>query len=118
MSAALMKWLPVLAIALTIGGCATQRVNWQSRVGNYTYDDAVREYGPADKHDQLTDGTLVADWIVREGHAVTTPQPYLMGPDNMGPAHPIFNSSYVPTYFMELTFGPDSKLKSYKNYYR
>jgi hypothetical protein len=118
MNTALMKWFPVLILAFLIGGCVTQHVNWQSRAGSYTYDDAVREYGPADKHEQLTDGTIIADWIVREGRTLTTPQPYLMGPDNMGPAQPAFNSSYVPTYFMELTFGPDGKLKSYKNYYQ
>lgn len=113
-----MKWFSLLFLAFLISGCATQRVNWQTRVGNYTYDNAVHEYGPADKRDQLSDGTVVADWIVREGHAVTVPQPYLTGPDGMGAARPVFNSGYMPAYFMELTFGPDGKLASYKNYYR
>lgn len=118
MIAALVKWFPVLAIALVIGGCATQRINWQTRIGNYTYDDAIREFGPSDKHDQLSDGTIIADWVVREGHTVTAPQPYLTGPDGMGPAMSGFSSTYVPTYYMRMTFGPDGKLQSYKNYYQ
>lgn len=118
MSAACIKWFSILFLALFIAGCATQRVNWQMRVGNYTYDDAVREYGPPDKHEQLSDGTIVADWVVREGHNVVAPQPYLMGPNNMGPAMPAYSSSYVPTYYMRLTFGADQRLQEYKNYYR
>jgi hypothetical protein len=118
MSTACIKWSLLFALAFAIGGCATQHVNWQARVGTYTYDDAVREYGPPDKDSTLSDGSVIADWVVREGHNVIAPQPYLMEPDNMGAATPAFNSAYVPTYYMQLTFGPDKRLKSYKNYYR
>jgi len=118
MNMAWTKCFAVLAIAIAIGGCATQHISWQTRIGNYTYDDAVREWGPPDKESPLNDGTLIADWIVREGHTVMAPQPYLLPPDNMGAPQPTFNSSYVPTYFMRLVFGPDKRLKEYKNYYR
>ncbi len=113
-----MRWFLLFAMATIIAGCATQHVNWQTRVGNYSYDDAVRAYGPPDKHEQLSDGSIMADWVVREGHSVVTPQPYLMGPNNMGPAAPAYSSTYVPTYYMRLVFGPDKQLKEYKNYYR
>ncbi len=35
--------LAVLAIALWTGCASTPKVDWNSRVGNYTYDDAVKE---------------------------------------------------------------------------
>jgi|SRR5271170_2825198 len=111
------KVLAVL-IALAFAGCATQRINWQARVGNYTYDQAVRDFGPPDKSAKLADGTRVADWVVREGRTVVAPQPYLTPPDRFGPAMPVYTGTYAPSYYMELVFGTDDKLKSYKNFPR
>ena len=46
-------------------GCAsTPKVDWDGRVGAYTYDQAVMEMGPPDRSTKLADGTTVADWIV------------------------------------------------------
>ena len=45
-------------------GCSTtKKVDWNSRVGSYTYDQAVVEMGPPDKQTQLSDGKTVAEWI-------------------------------------------------------
>jgi len=54
-----------LAAALFIAGCATHRVDWDTRVGVYTYNQAVVELGPPDKQAKLTDGQTVAEWISR-----------------------------------------------------
>jgi hypothetical protein len=54
-----------LAAALFIAGCATHRVDWNARVGTFTYDQAVVELGPPDKQAKLTDGQTVAEWISR-----------------------------------------------------
>jgi hypothetical protein len=54
-----------LAAALLLAGCVTHRIDWSGRVGNYTYDQAVVEFGPPDKQAKLTDGRLVAEWISR-----------------------------------------------------
>jgi hypothetical protein len=54
-----------LAAALFIAGCATNRVNWDSRVGVFTYDQAVTELGPPDKQATLADNQTVAEWISR-----------------------------------------------------
>lgn len=51
--------------ALLLAGCATQRIDWNARVGNYTYDQAVVDFGPPDKQARLTDGKIVAEWISR-----------------------------------------------------
>ena len=57
--------LSLLFMALVCGCKSTPKIDWNSRVGNYTYDQAVHELGPPDKSTTLTDGKLVADWITR-----------------------------------------------------
>jgi len=99
-------------------GCATQKIDWQGRTGNYTYDQAVKEYGPPDRREKLTDDTVVADWQLRNGHTVLAPRPYLAPPDGLGPAMPGYSSTYVPGYFMRLTFGPDGRLQAHKEFTR
>jgi hypothetical protein len=49
--------------ALLLAGCATHRVDWNARIGVFTYDQAVTELGPPDKKATLTDGTMVAEWV-------------------------------------------------------
>jgi hypothetical protein len=49
---------------LLVAGCSTtKKVDWNSRVGSYTYDQAVAEMGPPDKQAKLSDGATVAEWI-------------------------------------------------------
>src|SRR2546422_1315490 len=61
----------VLAMAaFFLSGCkTTPKVDWNSRVGNYTYDQAVAELGPPDKSAKLSDGTMVAEWMTRRGYS-------------------------------------------------
>jgi hypothetical protein len=50
---------------LVVAGCATSgKTDWPGRIGNYTYDNAVKELGPPDKTETLADGVRVADWFV------------------------------------------------------
>ena len=109
-------WLSSLLAVLAWTGCATEKVDWKGRVGTYTYDQAVKEYGPPDRREKLTDGSIVADWEVREGHTIVTPHPYLAPPDGLGPAMPGYSSAYVPSCYMRLTFGPDGHLQSHKDF--
>ena len=53
------------AAAILFAGCATHRIDWKARVGNYTFDQAITEFGPPDKQAKLSDGKLVAEWITR-----------------------------------------------------
>src|ERR1039458_7493673 len=70
------KWfLPLLAVVLA--GCVTtSRIDWASRVGNYTYDQAVAEFGPPDKAAKLSDGATVAEWQERPEQIIVKPGPY------------------------------------------
>ena len=57
-----MKKLLLLAMAVVLVGCAG--INWIDRVGVYTYEQAVIEYGPADAVENLDDGRKVASWVL------------------------------------------------------
>jgi len=54
----------VLAV-LVVGCSATSKVDWNRRVGLYTYDRAILELGPPDKQASLSNGQTVAEWITR-----------------------------------------------------
>src|ERR1700709_1915755 len=54
----------LFSIFVFIVGCkSTPPVDWSSRVGTYTYDQAVIELGPPDKQAKLDDGKTVAEWV-------------------------------------------------------
>ena len=90
-------------------GCATKpKIDWNSRVGNYTFDDAVREFGPPDKSAKLTDGTMVCEWLLYRGYSR---------------GHYTYFAGSVPYYstdppspdsYLRLTFSSDGKLKEWK----
>jgi len=110
----------LLGLVVLLAGCATARVDWRSRLGTYTFDQAVLELGPPDKQAKLSDNPLVAEWLTRRGysHAQTTLgygyYPYYY----YGPFLPTYIESYSPDYFLRLTFGADGKLKAWKKFAR
>jgi len=54
----------VALVGLVVTGCSTtKKIDWNSRVGSYTFDQAVADMGPPDKQTKLSDGSTVADWI-------------------------------------------------------
>src|SRR5215475_230049 len=63
----------LLAVLVMLNpGCAsTPKPDWNQRVGNYTYDEAVRELGPPVGSTRLQDGTTVAEWFLRYGSQVS-----------------------------------------------
>lgn len=109
-----------MALALfLVAGCATPRIDWAGRVGNYTFDQAVVELGPPDKQATLTNGSLVADWLTRRGrNAVYTAAGGYYG----GPGGPFYTPVYVgpgtPDYFLRLNFGPNGQLTAWKKFAR
>lgn len=59
-------------LAMVVAGCATTpKVDWNSRIGTYTFDQAVAELGPPDKQATLSDGRKVAEWITRRSGGVS-----------------------------------------------
>jgi hypothetical protein len=65
-----LNFAALVLAALVIVGCqSTPPVDWNNRVGAYTYDQAVTDLGPPDKQAKLTDGQTIAEWITQHGHS-------------------------------------------------
>jgi hypothetical protein len=58
-------------VSLLVGCASTPKVDWDSRVGHYTYDQAVTELGPPDRSSPLSDGQTVAEWFLKRGSSVS-----------------------------------------------
>jgi hypothetical protein len=105
--------LGLLLAGLT--GCATrQKIDWSARVGNYTFDQAVLDFGPPTKQAKLTDGTLVAEWQTQRGYAQTY---YPPAPGYRHRYYSYYNApvtTYSPDAYLRLTFGPDGVLQAWK----
>ena len=107
-----------LLLLLLLAGCATApKINWAARVGLYTFDQAVTEFGPPDRQAKLTDGSVVAEWVTQRSrvHTIMSPGygygwPYGYGTFASGPADTVV----TPEYFIRLTFGPDGLLAGWK----
>ena len=105
---------------LLISGCTTNKVDWESRIGTYTFDQAVTELGPPDKQATLANGTRVADWMTRRGGVRTvsiTPY-YGYGPNCYGPVYPSYVNHYIPDYFLRLMFDPEGNLTKWRKFAR
>jgi hypothetical protein len=107
-------FLAAVAMVIILSGCATPKIDWSGRVGNYTFDQAVLELGPPDKQAKLEDGTIVAEWLTRRGYAYSSPAFGYSPWSYYGSYYPVYVQSHTPDYFLRLTFGPDGKLKSWK----
>jgi len=105
--------LPQLLAAILIAGCATQRIDWEGRVGHYSYDQAVKDLGPPAKSATLTDGTIVAEWMTQRGYSQGSAGfAYGYGyPYNYYPPP-------TPDCFIRLTFDSAGRLQSWKRVMR
>ena len=100
-------------------GCATP-IDWNARIGVYTYDQAVTDLGTPAVTDQTSDG-IVATWMTRSEHAVVTPGP--TGPPGVYTptgfyygAGTTYSTTHFPAQFLRLEFDSNGRLKSWKKY--
>ena len=113
-----------LLLAGLLSGCTTTpKIDWAARVGNYTYDQAVSEFGPPDKESTLGDGSRVAEWLTRRGYRQVYPVGgyyYHAGPPGYYGWYypPMYIDTSSPDYFLRLVFGPDGQLKTWKKFSR
>jgi len=108
----------VMALTLfALAGCATPKIDWASRVGRYTFDQAVVELGPPDKQAKLSDGSLVADWLTRRGrNAIYGTAGGLYGAPGLPSYAPIYVGPGTPDYFLRLNFDTLGRLTDWKKY--
>ena len=98
-------------LALLLVGCAsTPKADWNSRVGSYTYDQAVAEMGPPDKSAKLSDGSTVAEWFLKHRSRVSfgVGTGFYSRGSSVGVGQTIGTSPSGE--FLRLTFGGDGKL--------
>lgn len=110
-----MRFFLTALLAVFLAGCATspKPIDWSTRIGSYTYDQAVGELGPPDRDTKLTDGTRVGEWHVGERGGVKLS--FGLGSysqhSGVGVGQEIGTVGARHDY-MRLTFGPDGQLKS------
>ncbi|HVU09227.1 MAG TPA: hypothetical protein VHG89_11855 [Verrucomicrobiae bacterium] len=109
----------VIAATVLLAGCVTApKINWSERIGKYTFDQAVTDFGPPDKSAKLTDGTTVAEWLTRRSQTIVNPAPYVVQPGFYpGPIiTPGYSTSYFPGQYLRLTFDANGKLTAEKQF--
>jgi hypothetical protein len=102
-----------MLLGLLVAGCASgKKIDWNTRVGSYTMDQAILEFGPPDKQAELSDGSLVAEWETSRGYVV--PGRPIMGRYR----DPVFYSPEMtsPSRFLRLVFDKDKKLTDSKTF--
>ena len=103
-----------LCLAVWLAGCATQRVDWAARIGHYTYDQAVAEMGPPESEAKLSDGSVVAEWLINRGTTYVQATPSLYTPYYGGTT----TVQTAPSRFVRLTFGANGQLAAWKKVYK
>ncbi len=118
------RWFSTYAavLALTLAGvflfgCATTpKIDWNSRVGHFIYDQAVLEMGPPDKSAKLQDGTLVAEW--HSGRTPSTVVGFGVGGGYYWGGGADYHIMPGYDHFLRLTFGPSGQLTEWKKFSR
>jgi hypothetical protein len=105
----------VFLLVLAATGCSSSKINWAERVGSYTYDQAVLDYGPPDRSATLTDKTVVAEWLTARGYS----HGYVSGgygysPWGYSPGPQTYTSTPASEYYIRLTFNPEGTLIDWK----
>lgn len=110
---------------LLAAGCTTRPgMDWNDRVGSYTFDQAVMEMGPPDKSATLSDGSKVTEWLTRRGdYGVHSfgygygyhGRPYRPYGFYSGFAYGPSEVSRFPDRYIRLVFDPEGKLKAWKD---
>lgn len=104
-----------LFLLAVLAGCASHKIDWAARVGNYTFDQAVIELGPPSKQAKLTDGTLVAEWQTQRGYTQTYYAPaYGYRGRYSGGYYPAPVTTWTPDAFIRLTFDAAGNLTAWK----
>lgn len=99
-------------LALLWGGCATARVDWNSRVGHYNYDEAISELGVPDRSATLSDGTILAEWLQTRGGSYGTIHGF------PGSRWHSYDVNEFPDQYLRLVFSPERQLLRTEKFYR
>lgn len=110
------QFLPMLLLAslFTFAGCASHKESWDTRVGHYTYDQAVADYGPPDKQATLSNGNTMAEWVRHRGGGVSVGLGTGYYGSHSGVGVGVGHDVTGPNVeILRLTFGQDGRLTDY-----
>lgn len=62
-----MKLFFIIVTLLALISCRSN--NWNSKVGSYSYDNALVEHGPPEQTERMSDGNKVCRWTLARGAA-------------------------------------------------
>lgn len=106
-------------LGLGLTGCKSTPfdVDWNNRIGSYSYDQAVMDLGPPDTQEKLANGQTVAEWFAPRNTGVSMGIGTGVSADGAGIG---MNQTFRPPVarrVLRLTFGLDQELVSVtKNY--
>ena len=108
-----LKVFSFVAAVILFAGCATTRVDWNVRLGKYTFDQSVAELGPPDKQAKLSDGRTVAEWVTRynSGPTVSVGTGFYRYPGSIGVVQTYPGNTYESK--LRLTFNTNSVLEKW-----
>src|SRR5215831_1038612 len=108
----------LLAVLVMLNpGCAsTPKPDWNQRVGNYTFDEAVREQGPPINSTRLQDGSTVAEWFLKYGSQMSIGfgTSVYGGGSGVGVGQSV--TAPPKGHYLRLIFGPEGKLQSWEKF--
>ena len=108
-------FLALVLVGCLLAGCAsTPKADWDSRIGNFTYDQAVAEKGPPEKSSKLSDGSTVAEWFIKRSSRVSfgVGTGFYSGGSSVGVGQTVGTSP--SGQYLRLTFGADGKLTKWE----
>ncbi|MGB7767510.1 MAG: hypothetical protein WBN22_01475 [Verrucomicrobiia bacterium] len=100
--------------AVCITGCATAPpADWSSRVGHYTYAQAINELGPPNRQARLSSGATEFKWFVQPNGGTGLPNNGMNNGFGVGPnIRPGFSNRCL-----QLTFDADGVLTAWSRNY-
>lgn len=103
----------LLAVGVLLwAGCATARIDWNGRVGQYSYDEAISELGVPDRSATLSDGTVVAEWLQNRGGSYGTLHAF------PGSRWASYDVNEFPDQYLRLVFSSQRQLIRTEKFYR
>ena len=69
-------WLSFIVFAFFTGSCASgpkadiKKIDWKSRLGTYTYEEALAEFGKPDVISETSEG-MIAEWVLRRSPMIS-----------------------------------------------
>ena len=101
-----------MLVALFLAGCASApekpAVDWNSRVGNYTFDQAKAELGAPNQSKTLPEGGTQVEWLTRRNVGGPGMEPLRAGGVDQASSQAL--TSLPKSEYMVLTFDSGGKL--------